>query len=134
MRLGKAFLFLFLFIELATSSSCTKDNNKAESIVIGADMIAFEIKYNELAEVTLGNQTVKLFIKNVVDSVIVDCSLTDFFDPSGPNKIRANAYLTINAGKSLVKLTSKPCGTILYKNDGSDLQDVVNIINNIKVY
>jgi len=116
--------------------SCKKDNNEAydySNSEIGEIESIFEIKYLETKSIDVGGQILNLTLKNLVDSVIVDCSLIDFANNvDGPKKIRIHSYLQINEINSLLKVSSKPCGTLQYKNDGSDIQDITDRINQIR--
>jgi hypothetical protein len=135
MKNFKCFLLLCV-ITCILNLSCKKEKNKSDDLsisTIGEIVSIFEIKYLETKSIDVGNQILNLTVKDLVDSVIVDCSLVDFGNNvDGPKKIRIHSYLQINGINSLLKVSSKPCGTLQYKNDGSDIQDITDRINQIK--
>ena len=128
------FLLLYVIASIL-SLSCKKVGNKSEDLsisTIGDIVSIFEIKYLETKSIDLGSQILNITVKNLVDSVIVDCSLVDFANNvDGPKKIRIHSYLQINGINTLLKVSSKPCGALQYKNDGSDIQDITDRINQI---
>ena len=119
-----------------TEFSCKKGKNNSDDLsisTIGEVVSIFEVKYLETKSIDVSNQIINLTVKDLVDSVIVDCSLVDFGNNvDGPKKIRVHSYLQINGINSLLKVSSKSCGTLPYKNDGSDIQDVTDRINQMK--
>jgi hypothetical protein len=103
------------------------------STTIGEVVGIFEIKDKNSVTLTLDNQIISIKVIEIVDSVNIDCSLADFSNNvEGTKKIRIHTYLQINKQKSLIKVSSKICGTLPYKNDNSDIQDIINRINNIR--
>lgn len=131
----KLILFLFSIIYFsAFSCEKEKDNSNDLSIsTIGEIVSIFEIKYLETKSIDFGNQTINLTVNDLVDSVIVDCSLVDFGNNvDGPKKIRIHSYLQISGINSLLKVSSKSCGPLPYKNDGTDIQDITDRINQMK--
>ncbi|WP_319229754.1 hypothetical protein [Draconibacterium orientale] len=84
-------------------------------------------------EVVFQGEKVELSIMDVDDSVNVDCSLTDFSNNlDGPLSVRIYSYLQINNQDKIVKIASKPCGALFYENDGHDIQDVNDLINDLE--
>ena len=130
------FLLLCVIVTSILSLSCKKEKNKSEDLsisTIGDIVSIFEIKYLETKSLDVGSQILNLTVKNLVDSVVVNCSLVDFANNvDGPKKVRIHSYIQINGNNSLLKVSSKPCGALQYKNDGFDIQDITDRINQIK--
>ena len=100
---------------------------------IGDLISVFELKYGESREIVYQGERVELSIKNVEDSVNLDCALVDFEDnQNGPLALRVYSYLQIgNQGKT-VKIASKPCGALFYENNGHDIEDVNDLISDME--
>ncbi|MDR3328430.1 MAG: hypothetical protein LBT04_10070 [Prevotellaceae bacterium] len=91
--------------------------------------IVFELKYGEEKTLSVNGESMTFSIIEVVDSVLVDCFLTDFISPEDMEKVRIHAFLNgeINGENNVIKISSKPCGTLQY-NDSSDVEDIYNLI------
>ena len=100
---------------------------------IGKIISVFELKYGDSKKITYEEEEIEVLIKNVEDSVTIDCSLADFGNnQEAPLAIRIYASLQINNKDEIVKVASKPCGALLYENSGHDIQDVNDLISDIK--
>lgn len=92
----------------------------------------FELAYGQRKKITYGkNEKIEISIQNVVDSVDVNCAFVDFQKPEDALSVRTHAYLRINKSAELVKVSSKPCGAIDYREDVDNIQDVVRYIDEI---
>ena len=132
----KKILSLSLLFGIFWLLGCKKENNKVDksgSSSVGEIVEVFELRFLDTKTITVDNQMFKFAIKDIIDSVIVDCSLVDFVNNiEGPKSVRVHTYLQVNEMPSLLKVSSKPCGTISYKNDNTDIQDVTDRINQFK--
>lgn len=92
----------------------------------------FELSYGQHKKITYGkNEKIEISLQNVIDSVTVNCALADFQKPEDMLSVRTHAYLRINKSAELVKVSSKPCGAIDYREDVDNIQDVVRYIDEI---
>ena len=92
----------------------------------------FELAYGQSKTIAYGkNEKIEISIQNVVDSVDVNCAFVDFQKPEDALSVRTHAYLRINKSAELVKVSSKPCGAIGYREDVDNIQDVVRRIDEI---
>lgn len=126
-----SFIFLFLCI---LGAGCEKENLKSFLSNDVGDLISvFELKYGDSKEITYDGKKIELSVKDIKDSVSIDCSLADFSDnKQGLLAIRIYSYLQFNNQDKIVEVISKPCGALTYKNNGSDIQDIYNMISDIK--
>lgn len=124
--------FIFLLLSLM-SVGCEEKDQIVSPSYIGDIVSVFELKYDHSKEITYGGEKIEFLVKNVIDSVSIDCSLADFADnQKGTLDIRIYAYLQVNGQNETVKVESKPCGALLYANDDQDVQDVVGLINDLQ--
>ncbi len=127
-------LFLLPLCMVLLGGGCD-DNEPVAGISddIGDIVGVFELKYGDSKEIVYKGEKVELSITEVEDSVNVDCSLTDFGNnQDGPSAVRIYSYLQINDQNKTVKIASKPCGAIFYENNGHDIQDVNDLINDLE--
>ncbi len=112
--------------EKETSESFLSEN-------VGNLVSVFELKYGDSKTITCGEEKIELSIKDIKDNVSINCSLADFSNNNeGPLAIRIYSYLQVNNLNPFVKVESKPCGALVYKNNGNDIQDIQNMINELK--
>ncbi len=131
-RIVKIGYFVISFLLLVAGCESEK-NSTFLSYEIGDVLSVFELKYGDSKAFDYKGEKIVLTIDDVQDSVTVNCSLTDFTNNSlGPSQIKICTYLSVNDEKVPLKVESKPCGAILYKNDGSDIQDIEERIEEIK--
>lgn len=126
-----AFVLLFTLI----GAGCGKEEYSASftSDDIGSLVSIFELKYGDSKEITYNGETIKLSIKSIKDDVLVNCALVDFGNnQEGPLNVRIYADVQVNDKNQTEKVASKPCGVLLYEDNGHDLQDITELINNIK--
>jgi hypothetical protein len=67
-----------------------------------------------------------------VEDSLLDCSVVDFFDPAeDPKKVRIHAGLRVETDSAVqqIRVSSAPCGARLYKDDGSDIQEIKTLFN-----
>ena len=115
-------------------AGCERDmSGSSLSSDIGDLISVFELKYGDTKEFDYKGEKIVITIEDVHDSVSVNCSLIDFENNTeDPSRIKISTYLRVNNEKSSLKVESKSCGTILYKNDGSDIQDIEEKIEGIR--
>lgn len=137
LKILKLNIIILLLLPLCVAilgSGC--ENDELDSVIsddIGDLISVFELKYGDSKEIIYEGEKVELSIVNVEDSVNVDCSLTDFGNnQDAPLAIRIYSYLQINNQTEIVKVASKPCGALFYEDDGHDIQEVNDLINNLK--
>ncbi|GHT45183.1 hypothetical protein AGMMS49965_21920 [Bacteroidia bacterium] len=112
--------------------SCHKTDGETETS--GEVIDIFELKYGEEKIISRNNQSFSLVLTDIQDSVTVDCSLADFIDASGPEKIRHHALIAVKEIKNentLITVSSKPCGALYFENDGTDIQHIRDILSSI---
>ena len=133
-KLLTIFLLLLPLCVVSLGAGCDDDGlDTSISDDIGDLVGVFELKYGDSMEVAYNGEKVELSITDVEDSVNVDCSLTDFSNNvDGPLAVRVYSYLQINNQDKIVKIASKPCGTLFYENDGHDIQDVNDLIDDLE--
>lgn len=128
-KIGCFILFILLF-----GAGC--DNEKSRLILssdIGDVISVFELNYGTSKEIVYKGKKIVFAIDDVQDRVSVNCSLVDFANNSYDlSPIKVCTYLSVNDEKAPLKVESKPCGAILYKNDGSDIQDIEGRIEEMK--
>lgn len=128
-KIGCFILFILLF-----GAGC--NNEKSSSILssdIGDVISVFELNYGTSKEIVYKGEKIVFEIDDVQDRVSVNCSLVDFPNNSyDPSPIKVCTYLSVNDEKAPLKVESKTCGAILYKNDGSDIQDIEGRIEEMK--
>jgi len=134
LKLCTTFLLLLPLCVVLLGAGCEKEEPiYVISDDIGKILSVFELKYGESKKITYEGEEIKVSIKNVEDSVTIDCSLADFGNnQNAPLAIRIYASLQINNKDEIVKVASKPCGALLYENNGHDIQDVNDLISEIK--
>ncbi|WP_297087258.1 hypothetical protein [uncultured Draconibacterium sp.] len=127
-------LFLLPLCVVLLGAGCNDDGlDTSISDDIGDLVRVFELKYGDSMEVAYKGEKVELSITDVDDSVNVDCSLTDFSNNvDGSLAVRVYSYLQINNQDKIVKIASKPCGALFYENDGHDIQDVNDLIDDLE--
>ena len=123
--------FSVLFLLLMVATGCEKEHSVS---MPKTDKVAaiFELSYGQHKKITYGkNEKIEISLQNVTDSVTVNCALADFQKPEDMLSVRTHAYLRINKSAELVKVSSKPCGAIDYREDVDNIQDVVRYIDEI---
>ena len=127
----KKILFLLVTLLLFAAAGCEKEN-PTPTPMPKTDKVAaiFELSYGKRKKITYGNnQKIEISLQHVVDSVRVNCAVVQFRKPEYMLLERTHAYLKINKDAVLVKVSSKPCGALEYRNDRDNIQDVVHYIN-----
>ncbi len=134
LKLFTIFLLLLPLCVVLLGAGCEKDESiSVVSDDIGNLLSVFELKYSDSKEITYNGEKIELSIKNIEDSVTIDCSLADFSNnQDAPTTIRVYSYLQINNGDKIVKVASKPCGALFYENNGYDIQGVKDLINDLE--
>ncbi len=124
---------IFLFLSLM-GAGCEKDQSVYFlSDDVGTLVTIIELKHGELKEIIYDGEKIVLSVEDIKDSVTIDCSLADFSNNNeGPLDIRIYSYLKVNNQDTFVKVASKPCGALQYKNNGNDIQEVMDRINDLK--
>lgn len=134
LKLLTSFLLLLPLCVVLLGAGC--ENNDSIPVVlddIGTLLSVFNLKYGDSKEITYNGEKVELSIKNIEDSVTIDCSLVDFSNnQDAPLSIRIYSYLQINNQDKIVKVASKSCGALLYEDNGHDIQDVNDLISNLE--
>ena len=130
----RTLLFLLPFCMVFLGVGCGDDeSDTGVSDNIGEIIAVFELKYGDSKEIISKGEIIEFSITDVEDSVNVDCSVTDFSNnQDGPSMVRVYSYLQINRQDKIVKIASKPCGALFYENDGHDIQDVNDLINDLE--
>ncbi|MGE0020106.1 MAG: hypothetical protein AB7S72_10605 [Draconibacterium sp.] len=133
-KLLKSFLLLLPFYVVLLGAGCEKEDSiSVISDDIGNLLSVFELKYGDSKEIIYNGEKVELSIKNIVDSVTIDCSLADFSNnQDAPLTLRIYSYLQINSQDKIVRVSSKPCGALLYEDNGHDVQDVNDLIRDLE--
>jgi hypothetical protein len=114
-------------------TGCEKEVNPISftSDDINTVVSTFELKYGDSKEITYKGETIHLSIKNIRDNVSVNCSLVDFSNnQKGPEEVRIYADLLVN--NKTVSVASKPCGALNFEANGHDIQQVNDLIDNLK--
>lgn len=123
--------FSVLFLLLMVATGCEKEHSVSMPKTNKVAAI-FELSYGQHKKITYGkNEKIEISLQNVVDSVDVNCAFVDFQKPEDALSVRMHAYLRINKSAELVKVSSKPCGAIDYREDVNNIQDVVRYIDEI---
>src|ERR1035437_4076452 len=125
--------FIFLLLSLM-GVGCKKEMSKSFlSDDIGDLISVFELKHGDSKIIAYGEEKIELSVTDIKDNVSINCSLADFSNnKEGPLGIRIYSYLQENNRNTIVKVESKPCGALLYKNNGNDIQDITDLINDLK--
>jgi hypothetical protein len=87
----------------------------------------FELKYGEVKECVYNNQTFRFSIEDIEDNLL-DCSVVYIME--GLDGVRIHAYLHVETDTEVVrsKVSSKICGPYQYRNDGSDIQHIQELL------
>lgn len=133
-KLHVIILLLLPLCAVLLVAGCEKDESSPViSDDIGSLLSIFELKYGDSKEITYNGKKAEISISNIEDSVTIDCSLADFSNNQDiPLTIRVYSYLQINNQNKIVKVASKPCGALPYKDNGHDIQDVKDLISNLE--
>ena len=124
-------LSLFLLIG---GVGCEKEKEKSliSSNDIGEIVSVFELMYNSSAIFVYNNDKIKISFQDVIDNVTVNCSLMDFQDNNiDPSQIKIYSYLKIN-DEMIIEVASKPCGALQYKSEGDNVQEIIDLIDELK--
>lgn len=134
LKISSVFLLLVIM-----GAGCEDDQSiKDQSVIhlsnsVGNLVSIFELKYGDFKEISYDDEKLNLSIKNVIDSVTINCSLVDFANnQEAPLHVRVYSYLQVNNTDELVKVASIPCGAISYNNTGHDIQDVKDLIDELE--
>lgn len=110
-------LFPFLILNIITGCS------EEEEIKVP---YVFELKFGETKQFSINGNDFKISLTDVYDNVWINCELADFINGI-PNDLRTYVTLFIN-GKN-IQVESGLCGAMHYKNDGNDIQQVINYLS-----
>lgn len=94
----------------------------------------FEIKYDETISFSANGHDFTIKLVAVKDSVDVDCRLVYVSDPRILERVRVYADLQIRVNDKIqsYQVKSRSCGAFEYKNDGTDFQQITELINDIE--
>ena len=118
---------------LVGGMGCENENSLSITDEIGQIINVFQLTHDNIVEVVHNNSKMEISLQNVKDDVTINCELADFSDNiEGRSKIRVYSYLKINNNVEIIEVASKPCGALPYKENKDNVQEVVDLINELK--
>ena len=124
--------FIISLFLLILGVGCEKEKPSFNSKDIGEIVSVFELSYDSSETFTYNNNTIKISLQDIIDNVTINCSLTDFQNNNtDPSRIRIYSFLKIN-DKQVIEVASKPCGAIIYKSNEDNIQEIIDLIDEIK--
>ncbi len=126
----KKIIIFTLLVTLFFAMGCNKE--KKEDVIdnsfdVGEVIDIFELSLQHPYEFIYNNKTIHISLQNVIDSADIDCSLVDFINDEDRERLKTYAYLNVNENSTVVP--SIPCGGLGFKEDGQDIQDVSDRID-----
>lgn len=131
------FLLPFLSLLLLVSfTRCDNEDPRLEAAAqeVGEIIDIFELKEDGRYSLNLENQSYSLTVEEIENNATVNCSLTYFEGGIIPETLRTYVTLKIEGSVSqTIKVQSIKCGTLGYRKDRSNIEDVKQIIESGKV-
>lgn len=110
---------LFPFLMTIIMTGCNKEEEANVPYV-------FELKFGETKQFSINGNDFRISLTDISDNVWVNCELADFIDGI-PDDLRT--YVTLSVNDKSIQVASRLCGAIYYKNDGNDMQQIIDYLS-----